>query len=190
VITMLGRSMVGKSRGMFGRKRRQLLFVCVGATCFLAQVTVLTALSALGVSRPLGNAFGFVISAQLNFLLSAKLTWRDRPGRTTRTLWARLLSYNATAAVSLAVNTAVFTVAYHQLGNLVAAALGVLCGMCVTYLVCDLLIFRERPRHASPARRRAAARSGQLVSASWPVARSGQKVTGRHRPSSVGWEQT
>lgn len=173
--------MVGKSRGIFGRKRRQLLFVGVGATCFLAQITVLTVLSALGVSRPLGNAFGFVISAQLNFLLSSKLTWRDRPGRNTRTLWARLLSYNATAAVSLAVNTAVFTVAYHQLGNLAAAALGVLCGMCVTYLVCDLLIFRERPRkrpkHASPARRPAAARSGRAV-------------IGRHRPTTVGLEQT
>lgn len=187
--TMLGRGMVGKSRGIFGRKRRQLLFVCVGATCFLAQVTVLAALSALGVSRPLGNAFGFVISAQLNFLLSAKLTWRDRPGRTARTLWARLLSYNATAAVSLAVNTAVFTVAYHQLGNLGAAALGVLCGMCVTYLVCDLLIFRTRPTHASPVRRPAAARSGEIVSASCPEARSGEEVTSRNRPSAVGWEQ-
>jgi len=60
------------------------------------------------------------------------------------------------ALISLAVNTAVFTVAYHRLGNLPAAALGVLAGMCVTYLVCDLLIFRDRrtPRTVRGAHRR------------------------------------
>jgi putative flippase GtrA len=178
---MLGRS-------MFGKRRRQVLFICVGATCFLAQVATLTALSALGVSRPLGNALGFVISAQLNFVLSAKLTWRDRPGRATGTGWARWLSYNVTAAVSLAVNTAVFTVAYHQIGNIPAAALGVLCGMCVTYLVCDLMIFRERPKHVHAARR-PAARPQQLTAGAQPVTGT-PPTAGPHRLSTAAWEQT
>ena len=128
------------------RRRRQLLFLCVGVTCFLTQYAALTALTAAGTYRPLANALGFVISAQLNFVLSARLTWRDRPTAAARTLWARWASYNGTALISLAVNTAVFTAAYHRIGNLPAAALGVLCGMCVTYLVCDLLIFRDRSR--------------------------------------------
>ncbi len=137
------------------RSKRQLLFVCVGATCFLAQYAALTAMVAAGTYRPLADALGFAISAQLNFALSARLTWRDRP-TAARAPWARWASYNGIALISLAVNTAVFTVAYHRLGNLPAAALGVLAGMCVTYLVCDLLIFRDRrtPRTVGGAHRR------------------------------------
>ncbi len=136
--------------------KRQLLFLCVGATCFLTQYAALTAMAAAGTYRPLANALGFAISAQLNFALSARLTWRDRPTAAARTLWARWASYNGTALISLAVNTAVFTAAYHRIGNLPAAALGVLCGMCVTYLVCDMLIFRDRstPQVASRSHRR------------------------------------
>jgi putative flippase GtrA len=180
---------------MLAHRQRQLLFICVGATCFLTQYSALTAMSAVGVNRPLANALGFVISAQLNFALSTKLTWRDRPAGAARTLWARLLSYNATALVSLGVNTAVFTLTYHELGNLGGAALGVICGMCVTYLVCDLLIFRDRrrqgraPSHAAP-RRAAYARTARRV---WlepaPVFRPGQGGTGRHR-AATAWDQT
>src|ERR1700730_9062368 len=126
------------AKAVLRRVHRQLLFVAVGTTCFLVQFSVLSALSLAGVSRPAANAVGFVISAQLNFALSARLPGRDQPTAAARTWWARLLSYNVTALVALAVNTAVFTLAYHKLGNLAAAALGVLCGMCVTYIVCDL----------------------------------------------------
>ena len=143
-------------RTLLRRRRRQLLFLGVGAACFLAQYAALTALTAAGTYRPVANALGFVISAQLNFALSARLTWRDRPSAAARGLWARWASYNGIALISLAVNTAVFTIAYHRLGNLPAAALGVLAGMCVTYLVCDLIIFRDRttPATASGAHRR------------------------------------
>ncbi len=128
----------------------------MGAICFLTQYAALTAMTAAGTYRPVANALGFVISAQLNFALSARLTWRDRP-TAARGLWARWVSYNGTALISLAVNTAVFTLTYHRLGNLPAAASGVLAGMCVTYLVCDLLIFRDsgKPRTDSGAHRAA-----------------------------------
>jgi putative flippase GtrA len=131
-------------------KKRHILFVSVGATCFLTQYVALTAMAAAGLNRPLANALGFVLSAQLNFVLSSLLTWRDRRARSTQTLWIRLASYNCTALISLAVNTAAFSLVYQQVGNLAAAAFGVICGMCVTYLVCDLFIFRERPKRASP----------------------------------------
>jgi putative flippase GtrA len=122
-----------------------VLFLCVGGACFLTQYAALTAMAAAGMYRPVANALGFAISAQLNFALSARLTWRDRPS--AGGLWARWASYNGTALISLAVNTAVFAIAYRRLGNLPAAAAGVLAGMCVTYLVCDLLIFRDRGKH-------------------------------------------
>jgi putative flippase GtrA len=150
-------------RTLLRRRRRLLLFLCVGATCFLAQYTALTAMAALGTYRPLANALGFVISAQLNFALSARLTWRDRPSSAGRGLLARWASYNGTALISLAVNTAAFTVTYHRLGSLGAAAAGVLSGMIVTYLVCDLLIFRASSKPA------AAGGPGRTVSPPAPV---------------------
>lgn len=135
------------------RYARQLLFVSVGGGCFLVQFGILTALAAAGVERPLANAVGFIVSAQLNFALSSLLTWNDRPADRTRTVCARLASYNCAALLSLAVNTAVFTLSYHRVGSLLAAGLGVGCGMCVTYLVCDLLVFRDRRKRAHRGRR-------------------------------------
>jgi putative flippase GtrA len=134
--------------------RRQLMFLGVGGTCFAVQYGLLTALGIVGLDRPLANAVGFVTAAQLNFLLSSRLTWSDRPAAASRSVWVRLASYNATALISLAVNTAVFELTYQRLGNLGGAAAGVLVGMCVTYAVCDLIIFRRRARHQSGRRAR------------------------------------
>jgi putative flippase GtrA len=130
------------------------MFLGVGGTCFAVQYCLLTVLAIGGLSRPLANAVGFIASAQLNFLLSSRLTWSDRHATANRATWARLASYNATALISLAVNTAVFEVAYQRLGNLAAALAGVVAGLCVTYTVCDLVIFRKRARHQSGHRAR------------------------------------
>ncbi|MBV9382108.1 MAG: GtrA family protein [Streptosporangiaceae bacterium] len=151
------------------RGKRQLLFVSVGATCFAAQYCVLTAMGSAGVNRPVANAIGFALSAQLNFVLSSRLTWRDRRAKSAQTLWARLAGYNGTALISLGVNTAAFTLVYRQVGNLAGAAVGVICGMCVTYLVCDMLIFRERAKHAMAGR---------------PSLHRPGSAAGRHRPVS------
>ena len=146
------RAHLGKTRVHLGK--RQILFALVGGTCFLAQYSALSALTAAGVDRPVANALGFVLAAQLNFLLSSLLTWRDRRASNAGTLWARLAAYNGTALISLAVNTAAFTLVYQRVGNLAAAAIGVACGMCVTYLICDLIIFRNGARHALRGRAR------------------------------------
>lgn len=150
-------------------RKRQFLFVFVGATCFLAQYCTLTALTTAGVNRPLANALGFALSAQLNFVLSSRLTWRDRHARSAQKLGTRLAWYNGTALISLAVNTVAFSLLYQHVGNLAAAAVGVISGMCVTYLVCDLFIFRERSKHAASGR---------------PSVRSASRSERRHRTAS------
>jgi putative flippase GtrA len=124
-------------------EKRIAIFVAVGALCFCVQLAVLTVMVQLGTYRPVANAIGFAISAQLNFLLSSRITWRDRPLAGLRGTGGRWVAYNATALVSLGCNTAVFSLCYRTLGTTAAAALGVLAGTCVVYLTCNLLVFRS-----------------------------------------------
>ena len=105
----------------------------------------------LGAYRPIANAVAFAISAQLNFLLSSRVTWRDRPASGLSGTGARWLAYNATALVSLGCNTAVFAATYHSIGTIAAAGLGVVTGTCVVYLTCNLLVFRGTRPAQTPA---------------------------------------
>lgn len=140
--------------------RRKLRFLLVGGLCFALQLSVLQAMTGVGLSPPLANGIGFALSAQLNFLLSSAFTWSDRPRATARgrRLSSRALnlnggrwvSYNGTAAVALVVNTAVFTVAHLVVGPLPAALAGVAAGTVVTYLICDRLVFAPRPGLPGP----------------------------------------
>jgi len=132
-----------------GRKRIAV-FAIVGIVCFAVQLALLTLMVRLGAYRPVANAVAFAISAQLNFLLSSRVTWRDRPAASRGGTGARWLAYNGTALLSLGCNTAVFTLSYHSIGTALAAALGVLTGTCFVYLTCNLLVFRgTRAAHAA-----------------------------------------
>jgi putative flippase GtrA len=123
-------------------RKRLLMFVAVGLTCFLVQFILLSIMVRLGIYRPIANAVSFGISAQLNFLLSSRLTWGDRPAAGRRGTGGRWLAYNATALASLGCNTAVFVAAYRAIGTTPAAALGVVTGTCLVYLACNQLVFR------------------------------------------------
>ena len=123
-------------------KKRIAVFAIVGLVCFAVQLVLLTLMVRSGAYRPVANAVAFAVSAQLNFLLSSRVTWRDRPAAGLRGTGARWLAYNGTALVSLGCNTAVFTATYRAVGTTPAAALGVVTGTCVVYLTCNLLVFR------------------------------------------------
>lgn len=145
-------------------QKRIAVFALVGATCFGVQLALLTAAVHLGANRPVANAIGFAVSAQLNFLLSSKVTWRDRPISGWRDMGGRWLAYNGTALISLGVNTAVFTIAYRAIGTAPASLLGVLIGTVVVYLTCNLFIFRGARRvPALEAETRHAAEPDQAV---------------------------
>src|SRR5690242_19272526 len=119
---------------------RVAVFAAVGALCFSVELALLTLIARAGVDRPFADAIGFALSAQLNFVLSARFTWRDRKAAGRRDIGVRWLAYNATALLSLAVNTAVFTVAYRVAGTAAAALAGVLAGTAVVYLTCNYII--------------------------------------------------
>ncbi len=134
-------------------QKRIAIFAAVGLTCFATQLVMLTILARLGTYRPVANAIGFALSAQLNFLLSSRFTWGDRPAAGRRGTGARWLAYNGTAGLSLGVNTAVFILAYRAVGTGIAAAIGVVAGTCVVYLICNFLVFRAKRTVTAPVTR-------------------------------------
>jgi putative flippase GtrA len=142
-----------KVRAFSDGQKRVVIFVFVGGMCFAFQFVLLTLMVHLGVYRPVANAVAFALSAQLNFLLSSRLTWRDRPVAGRRGAGARWLAYNATALVSLGCNTVVFTLSYRSIGTTPAAALGVLGGTCLVYVTCNILVFRSTRPAPEPAAR-------------------------------------
>jgi len=116
-------------------------FVLVGVFCFAVQYAIMMALAQLGVDLSLANAAGFVLSAQVNFALSTAFTWGG-----SGLSWLRWASYNSTALLGLAVNTAVFSLVHPVLGVPLGTAAGTGAGAVFTYLVCNFLIFRQARR--------------------------------------------
>lgn len=127
---------------------RIAVFAAVGAFCFAVQLALLSLIAGAGMDRPMADVIGFALSAQLNFLLSTRFTWRDRKSAGRRDTGVRWLAYNATALLSLAFNAAIFTVAYQAVGTTVAALFGVLTGTAVVYLTCNYIVFRARRQAA------------------------------------------
>jgi putative flippase GtrA len=134
----------GTMRAFLRGRKRIIIFLIVGATCFAVQFALLRMMASAGLYRPVANAVAFAISAQLNFVLSSRLTWGDRPAGTLRGTGGRWLAYNVTALLSLGVNTGVFVATYHAIGLMPSAAVGVLAGTALVYLVCNLLVFRRQ----------------------------------------------
>ncbi|WP_170991152.1 GtrA family protein [Herbidospora galbida] len=129
---------------------RVVRFLLVGGFCFGVQYLAMTAMASAGVPWTPADAIGFLLSAQLNFVLSSKFTWGDRRFPLTVKRWS---SYNGTALLSLAVNTGVFALIHPYLPTLISAAIGVLIGTIVTYLICDKFVFatREKAREKAEA---------------------------------------
>jgi putative flippase GtrA len=128
---------------LWHRHKRISQFILVGTVCFALQLALLVALVHLGAYRPIANAVGFATSGQLNFFLNSRMTWRDRPAAGWRATGTRWLGYNVSSLGSLASNTAIFTLSYRAIGTAPAAALGVIVGTGLGYLICNLLIFRQ-----------------------------------------------
>jgi putative flippase GtrA len=139
---------------------RVVRFGMVAGSCTLLQLLILELLIRLGVNRVLANGIGFVISAQVNFTLSALLTWRDRKPRLARHtkslnvtragVWVtRWIKFNITALMALAVNEVVFAAALHAgVALIIGSAAGILSGAVVTFSVNHFVTFRDGTREA------------------------------------------
>lgn len=137
---------------------RLIRFGTVAVSCTLLQLAILVGLTHLGLNQVIANGIGFTASAQLNFVLSARLTWRDRKlrpaaDRRARALaWsARWAAFNAIAVAALAANELIFATAAHYGVWIVAASLlGIGTGAAMTFTANNLVTFRDGRAPAGP----------------------------------------
>src|SRR5579884_4020547 len=84
------------------RAARPLRFAAVGGTAALVQVAVLAFLTHHGWNALLAEVVAFFVAAQINFVLSVTLTWRDRGiGQSWPQRW---LLFHASISLMAAVN--------------------------------------------------------------------------------------
>lgn len=152
---------------------RPLRFAAVGGVCGLVQIVCLVALTRLGLAAIPANVGAYLLSAQLNFLLSNRFIWHDRWSRRTRgrDLLERWLSFHGSIAGTFVLSQAVFIAARTVLPDVIASALGIGVSAVANFLIQDRLTFRRvggrRPLAVVPADepRRAAWRSDDRASA-------------------------
>ena len=122
---------------------RPIRFAITGGTAALAQLGMLTTFTHLGWHALAANAVAFLLSAQLNFVLSSFFTWRDRTQH--HSLGQRWLAFHASIASMAIVNMLVFAGARLALPDLAASALGILLAATGNFILGDRLVFRARP---------------------------------------------
>jgi putative flippase GtrA len=135
--------------------RRPSRFALVGGVCAALQLIGLTALVRLGLPHVLANFVALALATQVNFLLSARVIWPDRPTslRQPREFLRRLLAFNVMCAGTLAINEGVFAASDRVAPYLLAAALGAGVAAPLNYLCSNYGVFRARRPAAAPAAR-------------------------------------
>lgn len=134
---------------------RPLRFAVTGGTAVVAQLAVLALLTRHGWNALLAAA-ALLIAAQVNFILSLTLTWRDLA--VTRSIWQHWLLFHASISVMALANVVTFALTRAFLPTLAASLAGIAVGSVGNYLLGDRLVFRGRAGRGSkhPTRRFAA----------------------------------
>ncbi len=128
-------------------RHRVVRFALVGATCAAAQLALFWAVAKAGVHPSFANAAAFVVAAQLNFVLTRWVTWRDRqPRRGVGLTWLHFMS---AIGLTAALNFSVFEVARLFVAPLAAAAAGIGAGAVANFFISDRAVFAEAPDSAS-----------------------------------------
>ncbi len=126
--------------------RRLSRFALTGCVCAVTQLALLALLTRWDVEPLPANVVAFLLAAQLNFALSATVTWGDRRGAPLLPRWFAFLG--AVSATAL-LNLAVFELTSLVLPVLAAAATGIATAACLNYLVADHAVFRRSSPPAS-----------------------------------------
>jgi putative flippase GtrA len=125
---------------------RIIRFAAVGTLCYLVQLGLMQALRH-SMHLYYADVIGFLLSAQLNFLLSQIFTWGDR--QHAESLMVRWAKFNASALLSVVVVNAVAFWLLAEIGVWVWLAMLVanVASTIWTFLVNHFLVFKaERKR--------------------------------------------
>ena len=120
-------------------------FLAVGGTCGVIQLSILHALVVSDVEAHLANLAAFIVSMELNFVLSQFFTWRDRWSASLRPsmILGRFLMLNVSAATTSGVlNQGAFALFNLFISYLPAAAIGICLASITNFLLNDRLVFR------------------------------------------------
>jgi putative flippase GtrA len=118
-------------------------FACTGGIAGLIQLGLLHLWIARGWDAIIANPVAYLISAQVNFLLSATFIWGDRRAG-SRALLRRWVAFHGSILGTSLLNEAVFLIAQQALPALVAAGMGIAAGALVNFVVQDRLVFARR----------------------------------------------
>ena len=135
--------LVGLAQTLYAN--RVVRFLAVGGTCGVIQLIILHKLVVSDVEAHLANLAAFIVSMELNFVLSQFFTWRDRWSASLRPskVLGRLLLFNLSAATTGIVNQGVFALANLFIGYLPAAAVGIGVAAFTNFLLNDRLVLRS-----------------------------------------------
>lgn len=119
---------------------RPLRFAGSGLTAGLGQFGALVLLLRAGWPDLAANVIAFALGAQINFVLSSLLTWRDR--HEGRPIWRRWLVYHGAILSMALVNMAVFASTRTLVPALLASALGIAAAALGNFVMGDRFVFR------------------------------------------------
>ena len=133
---------------LFSRAARPVRFACTGGLAAVIQLGVLDILIAKGWESSLANVVAFLLSAQVNFVMSFFFTWRDRqPASDTQAmhvLLSRWLKFHSSIVFSALLNQIVFIAARSFIPALLASALGIGVASLVNFFTMNTLVFRPK----------------------------------------------
>ena len=122
---------------------RPLRFVFTGGLCGLIQLILFAFLVHNGWLPLIANTVAFLLSAQVNFVLSWSFTWRDRQSQQRAGLLARWLTFHGSILGTALLNQLVFFLARLLLPSLFAVMLGIGVAALANFVLLDRQVFRR-----------------------------------------------
>ncbi|MFQ6019245.1 MAG: GtrA family protein [Dehalococcoidia bacterium] len=123
---------------------RLVKFAAVGVVASGCQLLGLYIIKSAGLPAAWANLLAFIISTQINFVLSYQFTWLDRKAErpTPGYILRRLVGFNWMRLTTLAINQGTFVVAHLFFHYLLAGAIAIAVAAGVSFTLSDLFIFR------------------------------------------------
>lgn len=125
---------------------RLFQFIAVGLLCLFIQILILLFLERF-TPPVIANMIGFLVSAQLNFILSYRYTWSDSARKNGLGLVATWFQFNLVVLLSACINAVAFyLISYLLVGLIMPAAVGTISnvvaaiGATITSTVCTFAI--------------------------------------------------